>query len=77
MNGRPGETVVPTRGLRQGDPLSPYLFLLCVEGLSSLLEKAREKKELKGVSMARGGTNITHLLFADDYLIFGKASWKE
>ncbi|XP_035547368.1 uncharacterized protein LOC118348906 [Juglans regia] len=77
VNGKPGNTFVPTRGLRQGDPLSPYLFLLCVEGLSTLINHAESKGELKGVSVARGGTRVTHLLFADDCVVFGQASWQE
>ncbi|XP_042939495.1 uncharacterized protein LOC122274525 [Carya illinoinensis] len=76
-NGSPGEKFKPTRGLRQGDPLSPYLFLLCAEGLSAMLQSAEETRELKGVAVARGGTKVTHLLFADDCIIFGKASWSE
>lgn len=58
--------------------MSPYLFLICVEGLSALLEQAKGRDEIKGVSMARGGMKLTHLLFScDDCLIFGKASWRE
>ncbi|XP_042988726.1 uncharacterized protein LOC122316260 [Carya illinoinensis] len=76
-NGSLGEKFKPTRGLRQGDPLSPYLFLLCAEGLSAMLQLAEDIRELKGVAVARGGTRVTHLLFADDCIIFGKASWSE
>ncbi|KAG2701610.1 hypothetical protein I3760_06G053400 [Carya illinoinensis] len=77
VNGKPGETVVPSRELRQGDPLSPYLFLLCAKGLSALLNKAKSRSELKGVAVARGGLRVTYLLFADDCIIFEKASWME
>ena len=47
--------IKPFRGIRQGDPLSLYLFLLCAEGLSSLLKKAKDENMIKGVSAARNG----------------------
>ncbi|KAA3461495.1 LINE-1 retrotransposable element ORF2 protein [Gossypium australe] len=49
FNGNIGEIFHPTRSLRQGDPLSPFLFLFCGEGLSSLMRLAIEGKILKGV----------------------------
>jgi hypothetical protein len=60
----------PSRGLRQGDPLSPYLFLFCTEGFSALLRQAQVEHQLAGVSFGRGGPTITHLLFADDSVVF-------
>ncbi|XP_042984282.1 uncharacterized protein LOC122313374 [Carya illinoinensis] len=77
VNGEPGQVIHPTRGLRQGDPLSPYLFLLCAEGLSSLINGAEARGEIKGVAVARGGMKLTHLLFADNCIIFGRACWEE
>jgi hypothetical protein len=62
------------RGLRQGDPLSPYLFLFCVEGFSTLLKKAQDENMLKGVNFGMGGPHITHLLFVDDSIVFLEAS---
>jgi hypothetical protein len=59
----------PIRGLRQGDPLSPYLFLLVVEGLSCMLRGAKERGELEGVKVCREAPIISHLLLADDSLI--------
>jgi hypothetical protein len=59
----------PTRGLRQGDPLSPYLFLICAEGLSSLLLHEEEVGGIDGVRVCRNAPSISHLLFADDSLI--------
>lgn len=59
-----------SRGLRQGDPLSPYLFLICAEGLSALLRQAQRKNLIHGVAVVRGAPSISHLLFADDSLLF-------
>ena len=63
----------PTRGLRQGDPLSPYLFLMVAEGLSCMIKKAEERGELDGVKVCRGAPTVSHLLFADDSLILMQA----
>lgn len=64
---------IPGRGLRQGDPLSPYMFILCVEGLSSLIRDAEEHRIISGISICRGAPSISHLLFADDCFLFFKA----
>ncbi|XP_041026997.1 uncharacterized protein LOC121267211 [Juglans microcarpa x Juglans regia] len=77
LNRQPGEVIIPTRSLRQGCPLSPYLFLLCAEGLSGLLNEAERAGRIRGVAVARGGVKLTHLLFADDCIIFGRACWEE
>jgi hypothetical protein len=63
---------VPTRDLRQGDPLSPYLFLLCAEGLSSLLLYEEEVGGIDRVRVCRNALSVSHLLFADDSLILMK-----
>ena len=74
MNGVPKGYIKPGRGLCQGDPLSPYLFLICVEGLSALLQKAERDSLIKGVSICRGGPRISHVFFVDDSIIFCRAS---
>ena len=50
INGKPRGHITPTRGLRQGDPISPFLFLFCAEGLLALLRQATSKEELHGVA---------------------------
>jgi hypothetical protein len=64
---------IPTRGIRQGDPLYPYMFLLCAEGLSSSLLHVEEIGGIEGVKMCRGAPSVSHLLFANDSLILLKA----
>ncbi len=74
VNGEPHGFVKPFMGLKQGDPLSPYLFLLCAEGLHALIKQAEVQGELQVVSICRRGPQITHLFFADDSLLFSRAS---
>ncbi|CAN6676537.1 unnamed protein product [Malus baccata var. baccata] len=73
LNGQPGQKFVPSRGLRQGDPLSPYLFLLVSEVLSLLIQKGCERNQINGIQMSSSGPTVSHILFADDTLIFLKA----
>lgn len=73
MNGHRGEKFQPTRGLCQGDPLSPFLFLLCGKGLSSLLRLAEWDGLLRGVKVSKNGPPILHLLFTDDCILFKEA----
>ncbi|XP_042980139.1 uncharacterized protein LOC122310310 [Carya illinoinensis] len=77
VNEQSGRVIKPTRGIRQGDPISPYLFILCAEGLSNLINKAETRCEIQGVAIAKGGTRVSHLLFADDCVIFGRAKRDE
>ncbi|KAL0011422.1 hypothetical protein SO802_006530 [Lithocarpus litseifolius] len=77
INGAVHGCILPTRGLRQGDPLSPYLFLLCVDGFSSLIKDATRNQSLSGVSICRRCPMVTHLFFADDSLLFCKANEQE
>ena len=74
INGVPQGRITPTRGLRQGDPLFPYLFLLCAESLSSLIHKSAEMGTLRGLQVCERSPHITHLFFADDSLLFCNAT---
>ncbi|XP_062114632.1 uncharacterized protein LOC133825743 [Humulus lupulus] len=66
--------ITPTRGLRQGDPLSSFLFLLCVEDLSSLLKHALSTDQVRGLKCGLGGPMVSHLFFADDIFFFLEAT---
>ena len=62
---------------RQGDPLSPYLFLLCAEALSSMLSKVERTGVITRVPTSKKGLRLSHLFFADDSLLFCKANSME
>lgn len=62
-NGQVDGNVVPSRGLRQGDSISPYLFLLCAEAFSTLLSKAANDKLITGAQVCRGAPRVSHLFF--------------
>ncbi|RYR39566.1 hypothetical protein Ahy_A09g045127 isoform B [Arachis hypogaea] len=73
-NGSMTEEFSPKRGIRQGDPISPYLFVICMDALSQLIEKTVELNNWKPFTIGRRGPKISHLLFADDLLIFAEAT---
>ena len=77
INGEPTGHIIPTRAIRQGDPISPYLFLLCAEGLNGLLQKATSQEDIHGVSLCRQGPKITNLFFSNDSLLFCRATIPE
>jgi hypothetical protein len=77
VNGSFTDEIILERGLRQGDPLSPYLFLLCAEGFSALLKKAENEGEIGGVKICHGAPSISHLLFADDSLILVRTNGED
>jgi hypothetical protein len=76
INGAPTEFFKSHKGLRQGCPMSPFLFMLIVEGLSRLIKQATQEGRLVGIKIS-SVIKITHLLFVDDVLIFGKGSIEE
>ncbi|KAL0011890.1 hypothetical protein SO802_006998 [Lithocarpus litseifolius] len=74
VNGEPKGLIHPSRGLRQRDPLSPFLFLLCTEGLHGLIKKAASNGDINGFRLCKQGPKLTHLIFADDNLRFYRAN---
>ncbi|MCH87793.1 ribonuclease H, partial [Trifolium medium] len=76
-NGKRSTFFRPERGIRQGDPMSPYLFVLCMDKLSHLIAKEVDNKDWMAMRAGRNGPHISHLMFADDLLLFGKATEKQ
>lgn len=72
INGKSHGKIIPTRGLRQSDPMSPYLFVMCTEILVQMLQQAEKEKKLTGLKVARSAPPITHILFADDSIFYCK-----
>lgn len=77
LNGSPFGRFTPSRGLRQGDPLSPFLFILTSEALSRLFLKAERLGLIHGIKASRRSPAITHLSFADDLLVLCRANLRE
>nr|XP_023896368.1 uncharacterized protein LOC112008266 [Quercus suber] len=77
INGAAHRNIYHSRGFRQGDPFSPSLFLLCAEGLSTLIHQAARNKLITGISINRGCPKVTHLFFANDSIFFCKAAFEE
>jgi hypothetical protein len=74
VNGSPTGEINIQRGLKQGDPLAPFLFLIVVEGFSGVMRNAVNMGLFKGISVGSTPVEISHLQYADDTLCFGEAS---
>lgn len=77
LNGPPFGFFQPSRGLRQGDPLSPLLFIIGSEVFSRMFIREEQMARLHGIPLGRNVPPILHLLFADDLLIFSRATSEE
>lgn len=74
FNGELTDSFKAQRGIRQGDPLSPYIFVLCMEKLSHLIHTAVSVHRWKPVKASQSGPKVSHLFFADDLMLFAEAS---
>ncbi|XP_022020224.1 uncharacterized mitochondrial protein AtMg01250-like [Helianthus annuus] len=77
VNGSPTYTFKCEKGTRQGDPLSPFLFLVVMEALSCMIDNAKEAGIIKGIDTPSNGSNISHLLYSDDAIMMGEWSRNE
>ncbi|CAJ2641645.1 unnamed protein product [Trifolium pratense] len=74
VNGSPTEDFLVGKGLRQGDPLSPFLFLIAAEGLTRLMQKAVDNSSFHGFKV-RDDLHFHTLQFADDTVLIGEGNW--
>ncbi|XP_058727202.1 uncharacterized protein LOC131598638 [Vicia villosa] len=76
-NGSRSDFFRPKHGIRQGDPMSPYLFMLCMDKPSHIIEQKVHQKEWRGVQLGSKGLGISHLMFADNLLMFGEVNERQ
>eukprot|EP00253_Pinus_taeda_P036049 PITA_36049 len=77
LNGSPSRTFMPSKGLRQGDPLSPFLFVLMREGLGRVIKMASAEGRIQGLKLTTDGVASTHQQFVDDTMLQGIPTVKE
>ena len=76
FNGNKLDSFHPFKGIRQGDPISPYLFLLCVEFLGAHISALCEEKRWDKIKASKNGPSFSHVFYADDLMLFAKANSK-
>lgn len=76
-NGSVCNSFSPSRGVRQGCPLSPYIFVMCMERLAALIEARVGSREWKPIRVPRGGIGLIHIFYADDLILMCEASLEQ
>ena len=69
LNGSPSKSFRPSRGLKQGDPLSPFLFIVIMEGLGKAITSAKTEGTIHGLKLTQEGNTLTHQQFVDDTML--------
>lgn len=77
INGTPTREIIPTRHIKQDDPISPLLFLICMEGFSTTIRRIKGKGEIEGIKIRRNSPVISNLHFTDDCYIFAKIEYRK
>lgn len=77
LNGEASRFITPSRGLGQGDPLSPVLFLICSEGFSSLIRREERDGRLRGLQVSANAEPLSHVFFEDNSVFFCQATESE
>lgn len=77
VNGSPRNSSFPSKGLKQGDPISPFLFLLCTKGLSTMMAAKQRQGLILGIKIKSSSLAISYLLFVDDYYVFSEVCMAE
>jgi len=77
VNGSPSEIFNPSRGLRQGDSLSPFIFIILMEGLGRAIKQAQYSGKIKGLKLTDNGQALTHQQFVDDTMLQGLPTVQE
>lgn len=76
FNGNKLDSFQPSRGIRQGDPISLYIFLLCIEFLGAQIHSMCENNRWDKIKASKNGPSFSHVFFADDLMLFAKANAK-
>ena len=76
INGEKLDPFLPSRGIRQGDPLSSYIFILCMEYLAELINTEISLGNWSGIKTSRDRPSFSHLFFTNDFILFAKVTKK-